>query len=225
MASTQVNPTRMELTRQKKKLATATRGHKLLKDKRDELMRQFLELVIENKTLREKVEEGLEAVNKNFVLARASSSDQALNTALLAPKQEVYLNADTRNVMSVEIPVFTTSTRSADEGDIYSYGFAFTSGDLDDAVKSLQELLPDMLRLAEVEKSCQLMAAEIEKTRRRVNALEYVMIPDAQEKIRYITMKLDENERSTQIRLMKVKDMMLEEARQERLKEDYGTAG
>ena len=225
MASTQVNPTRMELTRQKKKLATATRGHKLLKDKRDELMRQSLELVRENKTLREKVEEGLEAVNKNFVLARASSSDQALNTALLAPKQEVYLNADTRNVMSVEIPVFTTSTRSADEGDIYSYGFAFTSGDLDDAVKSLQELLPDMLRLAEVEKSCQLMAAEIEKTRRRVNALEYVMIPDAQEKIRYITMKLDENERSTQIRLMKVKDMMLEEARQERLKEDYGTAG
>ena len=225
MASTQVNPTRMELTRQKKKLATATRGHKLLKDKRDELMRQFLELVRENKTLREKVEEGLEAVNKNFVLARASSSDQALNTALLAPKQEVYLNADTRNVMSVEIPVFTTSTRSADEGDIYSYGFAFTSGDLDDAGKSLQELLPDMLRLAEVEKSCQLMAAEIEKTRRRVNALEYVMIPDAQEKIRYITMKLDENERSTQIRLMKVKDMMLEEARQERLKEDYGTAG
>ena len=225
MASTQVNPTRMELTRQKKKLATATRGHKLLKDKRDELMRQFLELVRENKALREKVEEGLEAVNKNFVLARVSSSDQALNTALLAPKQEVYLNADTRNVMSVEIPVFTTSTRSADEGDIYSYGFAFTSGDLDDAVKSLQELLPDMLRLAEVEKSCQLMAAEIEKTRRRVNALEYVMIPDAQEKIRYITMKLDENERSTQIRLMKVKDMMLEEARQERLKEDYGTAG
>ena len=225
MASTQVNPTRMELTRQKKKLATATRGHKLLKDKRDELMRQFLELVRENKALREKVEKGLEAVNRNFVLARATSSDQALNTALLAPKQEVYLNADTRNVMSVEIPVFTTSTRSADEGDIYSYGFAFTSGDLDDAVKSLQELLPDMLRLAEVEKSCQLMAAEIEKTRRRVNALEYVMIPDAQEKIRYITMKLDENERSTQIRLMKVKDMMLEEARQERLKKDYGTAG
>ena len=219
MASTQVNPTRMELTRQKKKLATATRGHKLLKDKRDELMRQFLELVRENKALREKVEKGLEAANKNFVLARAASSDQVLNTALLAPKQEVYLEAEVRNVMSVEIPVFTSRTRSADEGDLYSYGFAFTSGDLDDAVKSLQELLP-----AEVEKSCQLMAAEIEKTRRRVNALEYVMIPDAQEKIRYITMKLDENERSTQIRLMKVKDMMLEEARQERLKEDYGSA-
>ncbi|HIY01890.1 MAG TPA: V-type ATP synthase subunit D [Candidatus Blautia faecipullorum] len=224
MASAQVNPTRMELTRQKKKLATATRGHKLLKDKRDELMRQFLELVRENKALREKVEKGLEAVNKNFVLAKAASSDQVLNTALLAPKQEVYLEAGVKNVMSVEVPVFTTSTRSADEGDIFSYGFAFTSSDLDGAVESLQELLPDMLKLAQVEKSCQLMAAEIEKTRRRVNALEYVMIPDAQEKIRYITMKLDENERSTQIRLMKVKDMMLEEARQERLREDYGEA-
>ena len=222
MASTQVNPTRMELTKQKKKLATATRGHKLLKDKRDELMRQFLDLVRENKALREKVEAGLQASNKNFVLARAATSDQVLNTALLAPKQEVWLEADTRNVMSVDIPVFKAKTRSADEGDMYSYGFAFTSSDLDGAVKSLQELLPDMLKLAEVEKSCQLMAAEIEKTRRRVNALEHVMIPAAQANIKYITMKLDENERSTQIRLMKVKDMMLEEARQERLREDYG---
>ena len=222
MASTQVNPTRMELTKQKKKLATATRGHKLLKDKRDELMRQFLDLVRENKALREKVEAGLQASNKNFVLARAATSDQVLNTALLAPKQEVWLEADTRNVMSVDIPVFKAKTRSADEGDMYSYGFAFTSSDLDGAVKSLQDLLPDMLKLAEVEKSCQLMAAEIEKTRRRVNALEHVMIPAAQANIKYITMKLDENERSTQIRLMKVKDMMLEEARQERLREDYG---
>ena len=114
--------------------------------------------------------------------------------------------------MSVDIPVFKTRTRTADANDIYSYGFAFTSGDLDDAVKSLADILPDMLRLAEVEKSCQLMAAEIEKTRRRVNALEHVIIPETQENIKYITMKLDENERSTQIRLMKVKDMMLEEA-------------
>ncbi len=208
MASTQVNPTRMELSRQKKKLTTATRGHKLLKDKRDELMRQFLDLVRENKALREKVEAGLAAANKNFVLARAVSSDQILNTALLAPKQEVYLEVGTKNVMSVDIPAFACKFRSADEGDIYSYGFAFTSGDLDQAVKSLSDLLPDMLRLAEVEKSCQLMAAEIEKTRRRVNALEHVMIPDAQEKIKYITMKLDENERSTQVRLMKVQDMI-----------------
>ena len=217
MASSQIIPTRMELAKQKKKLATATRGHKLLKDKRDELMRQFLELVRENKALREKVEAALQAANKNFVLAEASTSDQVLNAALLAPKQEVYLETDTRNVMSVDIPVFQYKTRTADANDIYSYGFAFTSSDLDGAVKSLADLLPDMLRLAEVEKSCQLMAAEIEKTRRRVNALEHVMIPDAQEKIKYIKMKLDENERSTQIRLMKVKDMMLEEARQERL--------
>ena len=220
MASTQIIPTRMELAKQKKKLATATRGHKLLKDKRDELMRQFLELVRENKALREKVEAGIAAANKNFVLAKAATSDRVLNTALLAPKQEVYVEIGMKNVMSVEIPVLQYKTRTADTNDIYSYGFAFTSSDLDGAVKSLADLLPDMLRLAEVEKSCQLMAAEIEKTRRRVNALEHVMIPAAQEKIKYITMKLDENERSTQIRLMKVKDMMLEEARQERIQAD-----
>ena len=212
MASTQVNPTRMELTRLKKKLVTATRGHKLLKDKRDELMRQFLDLVRENKELREKVEKGIEKANKNFVLARASMSEEALYTALLAPKQDISIDVDTKNIMSVDIPVFDVKTRTPDKNDIFSYGFAFTSSDLDDAVFSLSVILPDMLRLAEVEKSCQLMAAEIEKTRRRVNALEHVMIPDTQEKIKYITMKLDENERSTQTRLMKVKDMMLKEA-------------
>lgn len=212
MAATHVNPTRMELTRLKKKLITATRGHKLLKDKRDELMRQFLDLVRENKALRERVEQGIASANKNFVLARAGMSDEVLNVALMAPKQEVYLETEARNVMSVEIPVFEYKTRTSDANDIYSYGFAFTSSDLDGAVKSLADILPEMLRLAECEKSCQLMAAEIEKTRRRVNALEHVMIPEMQENIKYITMKLDENERSTQIRLMKVKDMMLEQA-------------
>ncbi|MDO4261143.1 MAG: V-type ATP synthase subunit D [Eubacteriales bacterium] len=212
MASTQVNPTRMELTRQKKKLVTAAKGHKLLKDKRDELMRQFLDLVRENMELRRKVEEGILAANRNFVIAKAGMSEETLHTALMAPKQEVYLESSRKNVMSVDIPVFEYRTRTADENDIYSYGFAFTSGDLDDAVRSLADVLPDMLRLAETEKACQLMAAEIEKTRRRVNALEHVIIPQAQENIKYISMKLDENERSTQIRLMKVKDMMLEEA-------------
>lgn len=212
MATKHVNPTCMELTRLKKKLNTAIRGHKLLKDKRDELMRQFLELVRENKALREKVEKAIEAANRNFVLARAGMQDEVLNTALLAPKQEVYLESGVKNVMSVEIPQFTYQTRSADENDIYSYGFAFTSSDLDDAVYSLSEVLPDLLRLDEVEKSCQLMAAEIEKTRRRVNALEHIIIPQMQENIKFITVKLDENERSTQIRLMKVKNMMLEEA-------------
>jgi len=212
LAKKQINPTRMELTRLKRKLVTARRGHKLLKDKRDELMRQFLDLVRENKTLREKVEAGIHAANKNFVMARAGMSDEVLNVALMAPSQEVYLEASAKNVMSVEIPVFEYRTRSADANNVYSYGFAFTSGDLDDSVKSLAEVLPDLLRLAEVEKSCQLMAVEIEKTRRRVNALEHVMIPEVEENIKYITMKLDENERSTQIRLMKVKDMMLEDA-------------
>ena len=193
MAGTQVNPTRMELTRLKKKLVTAVRGHKLLKDKRDELMRQFL-------------------ANRNFMLARAGMPDEMLNTALLAPKQELTISAGTQNVMSVEIPDFDFKTRTPDQNDMYSYGFAFTTGDLDDAILSLSEVFPKMLKLAEVEKSCQLMAAEIEKTRRRVNALEHVMIPELQTNIKYITMKLDENERSTQIRLMKVKDMMLKEA-------------
>ena len=212
MAATQVNPTRMELSRQKKKLVTATKGHKLLKDKRDELMRQFLELVRENMELRLKVEAGIQAANKNFVVAKASMSEEMLHTALMAPKHGVYLEVDKKNVMSVDIPVLSYKTRTADENDIYSYGFAFTSSDLDDAVKSLADILPDMLKLSETEKACQLMAAEIEKTRRRVNALEHVIIPRAQANIKYITMKLDENERATQIRLMKVKDMMLEEA-------------
>ena len=212
MAQTQVNPTRMELTRQKKKLVTAIKGHKLLKDKRDELVRQFMALIRENMALREKVEAGIKAANTNFVVAKASMSEEILNTAFMAPKQNVYLEIEKKNVMSVDIPVLEYKTRTADANDIYSYGFAYTSADLDDAVKSLADVLPDMLKLAETEKACQLMAAEIEKTRRRVNALEHVIIPRAQANIKYITMKLDENERSTQIRLMKVKDMMLEQA-------------
>lgn len=202
----------MELTRLKKKLVTATRGHKLLKDKRDELMRQFLEKVRENKILREEVEAGIKAANKNFLLARAGMQDEVLNTALLAPKQKVSIDVGTENIMSVDIPKLTFQTRTPDENDIFSYGFAFTSSDLDDAIQSLSDVFPQMLKLAETEKSCQLMAAEIEKTRRRVNALEHVIIPDLQVNIKFITMKLDENERSTQIRLMKVKDMMLQQA-------------
>lgn len=212
MATKQVNPTRMELTRLKKKLATATKGHKLLKDKRDELMRQFLDMVKVNKQLREKVEKAITEANKNFVLASASMSVEALSSAMLAPKQEVYLEVGSKNIMSVDVPQYKVSYRTPDKSDMFCYGLAFTSCDLDDAVSSLSDVLPDMLRLAEVEKSCQLMADEIEKTRRRVNALEHVMIPETKESIRFITMKLDENERATQTRLMKVKDMMLKEA-------------
>ncbi|MEE0752294.1 V-type ATP synthase subunit D [Frisingicoccus sp.] len=212
MASTQVTPTRMELTRLKKKRITAVRGHKLLKDKRDELMRQYLDLVRENMDLRKRVEAGILSANRNFVIAKAGMSEPELHTALLAPKQEVQLKPGKKNVMSVDIPTFDYKMRTADENDIYSYGFAFTSSDLDDAVKSLADILPYMIRLAECEKACQMMASEIEKTRRRVNALEHVIIPETEKNIKYITMKLDENERSTQIRLMKVKDMMLKEA-------------
>lgn len=212
MAGRHVNPTRMELTRLKNKLITARRGHKLLKDKRDELMRQFLEMVRENKMLREKVEASIQTANRSLALARSSMSDEAVRVAFMSPKQRVSLDVKYKNIMSVDVPEYTFETRTSDPNDIYSYGFAFTSADLDDGVRELSETLPDLLKLAQTEKSCQLMAAEIEKTRRRVNALEHVLIPDMEENIRYITMKLDEAERSSQTRLMKVKDMMLEEA-------------
>ncbi len=209
MAITQVNPTRMELTRLKQKLATAIKGHKLLKDKRDELMRQFLEMVRENMRLRCRFEQDLKKANQRFALAGAMMNRAALHTALMYPKQSVHLEVSYQNVMGVEIPHFRYQTRTPDPHDINCYGYGFTSVDLDEAVQSLADAFPSMLELAEKEKACQLMALEIEKTRRRVNALEHVMIPEYQEKIRYITMKLDESERSTQIRLMKVKDMMV----------------
>ncbi len=220
MAKTQVNPTRMELTRLKKKLITARRGHKLLKDKRDELMRQFLMLIRECRALRKKVELNITGANQRLILARAGMEEEVLNVALMAPRQGVNLEVSSKNIMSVDIPVYSVTTRTADPNDIYCYGLAYTSSDLDDSIKSLADILPDMLRLAEVEKACQLMAAEIESTRRRVNALEHVMIPDMEEKIKYIVMKLDENERSTQIRLMKVKDMMLEKTHHYKEKEE-----
>ena len=151
MASTQITPTRMELTKTKRKLATARRGHKLLKDKRDELMRQFLEMAKENMELRQKVEAGILSANKNFVIAKAGMDEATLNTALMAPKQEVSLGVDKKNVMSVNIPVFETKTRTADANDIYSYGFAFTASGLDGAVKSLADILPDMSKLSSIQ--------------------------------------------------------------------------
>jgi V/A-type H+-transporting ATPase subunit D len=212
MAILNVNPTRMELQGLKRKLVTAGRGHKLLKDKRDELMRIFLEMVRENRALRVEVEAALLASNRHMAMARGMMAREALDVALMTPKQEMNLDITEKNVMSVLIPVYQAKFKATDENDIYSYGYAFTSGDLDDAVASLADVLPKLIRLAEVEKSCQLMAAEIEKTRRRVNALEHVVIPQYQETVRYITMKLDENERSATTRLMKVKDRMLKAA-------------
>lgn len=207
-----VNPTRMELTRLKTRLKTATRGHKLLKDKRDELMKQFLEIVRENRALRLRVEEKLIQAQRGFTIAAAAMSPEFLSQALLYPKQNVTLSLRYQNIMSVNVPRYQFQTTSSDSADIFPYGFAYTSGELDDAVQALSDILPDLLRLAQIEKSVQLLAREIEKTRRRVNALEYVMIPQLEETIRYITMKLDENERGNLSRLMKVKDMMLQQA-------------
>ena len=212
MASSQIIPTRMELSRIKDKLAVARKGHKLLKDKRDELMRQFLIMVRENMELRKHVEEGIRQANINFVVAKAGMDAETLNTALMAAKQKVMLGVSTKNVMSVNIPVFNVKTKTASESDIYSYGYAFTSSDLDGAIKSLADIRDDMVLLAEREKACKLMAAEIEKTRRRVNALEHVIIPEAQKNIKYISMKLEETARDNTIRLIKVKDMVLEDA-------------
>jgi len=211
MAGKTINPTRMELTRLKGRLKTAVRGHKLLKDKRDEMMKQFLEIVRKNRVLRKKVEEGLKRANGAFTVASAVMGPEMLEQALLYPKAGVELDVSYRNVMSVNVPVYDFRT-TGDGAEIYPYGFAQTSGELDAALEAMQSVFKDMLELAEVEKSMQLLAQEIEKTRRRVNALEYVVIPETQQNIRYISMKLDENERGNTTRLMKVKDMVLQEA-------------
>jgi len=220
MPAKTVNPTRMELTRLKGRLKTATRGHKLLKDKRDELMKQFLEIVRENRALRRKVEETLMRAHRSFTVASALMSSEILEQSLLYPKQSVELNMTFKNIMSVNVPVYAFKTKSDNPGEIYPYGFATTSGELDGAVEALADVFQDMLKLAEIEKTSQLLAEEIEKTRRRVNALEYVMIPQMKESIKYISMKLDENERAATIRLMKVKDMLLAQALEEQHKRD-----
>ena len=216
MARMNVNPTRMVLASLKKRLNVASRGHKLLKDKRDELMKTFLDLAKENKILREEVEYMITGVYENFTIANAVMSSQAVEEALMYPKQGVIVDVKTKNVMSVNVPEFKFKTTTDDVSDIYSYGFASTSGELDGAISELSRVFPVMLKLAAMEKEANLLADEIEKTRRRVNALEYVMIPQLEETIRYITMKLDENERGNQTRLMKVKDMMLQEAIEEK---------
>ena len=211
MPSTTINPTRMELTRLKGRLKTAQRGHKLLKDKRDELMKQFMDVVRENRALRQRVEEALMRAHGSFTVASALMSPEMLEQSLMCPKQSVELDMTFENVMSVDVPQYHFRTKTDDPSQIYPYGFAQTSGELDDAVSELSGVFRDMLELARIEKTSQLLAEEIEKTRRRVNALEYVKIPQMQENIKYITMKLDENERANTIRLMKVKDMILKE--------------
>ncbi|MBP3539617.1 MAG: V-type ATP synthase subunit D [Oscillospiraceae bacterium] len=212
MASTAITPTRMVLNQLKGRLKTARRGHKLLKDKRDELMRQFMDVVKLNKQLRTRVEEGLTEAFASLQVASSIMSPEMLEQALLYPRQSVELNMKFKNIMSVNVPRYSFTTKSSDPSEIYPYGFAQTSGELDDALDKLAKVFEDMLELAQVEKTMQLLAEEIEKTRRRVNALEYVMIPDLESNIKYISMKLDENESSTKVRLLKVKEMVLQQA-------------
>ena len=206
MSKLNVNPTRMELRRLKNRLKTATRGHKLLKDKSDAMIRQFMLYVRENKRLREEVEEELTTSLKSFMLARAVSSDAEIEEAIAMPTAKVSLETSSKNVMSVNVPVFEI-TKSETSG-LYPYSFASVTSELDSSIASLTTLLPKLLKLAEVEKTCNMLADEIEKNRRRVNALEYVMIPQLEETIKYIVMKLDENERGATTRLMKVKSMI-----------------
>lgn len=218
MARLNVNPTRMVLSTLKQQLRVAMRGHKLMKDKRDELMKRFLELARENKALRAEIDPQLEGVYKSFSVAEAVMTPQMMEEALMYPKQSMTLNVETKNVMSVNVPVFDFETSSIEGGTIYPYGFANTSGELDTALEKLTEIFPKLLKLAAMEKEVLMLASEIEKTRRRVNALEFVKIPNYLETIKYITMKLDEDERGNQSRLMKVKDMMVEDAIKDRQK-------
>ena len=225
MANITVTPTRMELTRLKGKLRTARRGHKLLKDKRDGLMKQFLETVREARALRETVETELMRSHEAFSVAAALMSAPALEQALLYPKQSVGLTVTEKNIMSVRVPRYGVELQSEPDAAIYPYGFADTSGELDLAVEALGRVFEKMLDLAESETAARLMAEEIEKTRRRVNALEHVVIPRTEESVRYIRMKLDENDRATTTRLMKVKDMILKEAMEEKRTETARAAG
>lgn len=210
MAELRVNPTRMEMKRIQTRYQTARKGHKLLKDKRDELMKQFLDVVREDKLLRERVEEALGKVYQSFTVASAVSSPKMLEEALICPKKEGELSVEYKNIMSVTVPEFHLRVRAEGGSDSYNYGLAFTSGELDASLRELNDILEDLIRLAELEKTAQLLAEEIERTRRRVNALEYILMPQYLETIKTIKMKLDENERGNTTRLMKVKDMMLQ---------------
>lgn len=209
-----VNPTRMELKKMKIRYANARRGHKLLKDKRDGLMKQFLETVRQNKELREKVEASLSGVYDSLAIAGAVSGPKVLEESLMLPKKQGKLDVRTRNVMSVTVPEFELEIIGKDAQDSYNYGLAFTSGELDASLAQMSAIMEDMIALAESEKTVQLLAQEIEKTRRRVNALEYIMIPKYLATIKSIKMKLDENDRGNTTRLMKVKDMMIKAQRE-----------
>lgn len=198
-------PTRMEMSRLKKRLVTARRGHKLMKDKRDETVRRFITFVRRNRELRERVEKLMSEAMQSFVIAKATMSTSAVEEALCYPAAPAGIEVGSGKVLSVEVPKFTFIPKQSSG---LPYGVLGTSSELDTAVRKFSELMPLLIELAEVEKTCNLLADEIEKTRRRVNALEYVMIPQLEEAIHAISMKLDENERGNLTRLMKTKEML-----------------
>jgi len=204
MAKLNVKPTRMELLNLKKRFKSAKRGHKLLKDKQDGLMQKFLGVVKEAKATRREVEEKLGSAFKNFMFASSMMMPEMLETALLYPAAKVSLEVETKNVMSVKIPYFSLEQ----EGDILNYGYVQTSAELDMSLSSFQEVFPLLIKLAEIEKQADRLATELETTRRRVNALEHKMIPDLQETLKFITMKLAEAERSTIVGVMAIKAMI-----------------
>lgn len=216
-----VNPTRMELTRLKKRLKTARRGHRLLKDKRDELMKQFLEQVRLCRGIRSRLEGALLKVHETMGWAYALAGPDTLEQALLSERPPLMIETAFRNIMSVNVPVYTVTSPPQNPGDNHPYGFLTTPSDLDRAIQGLEALMPELLKLAQLEKSTQLLALEIEKTRRRVNALEYVMIPQLWDTIRGISLKLDENERGNLTRLMKVKDLILDQSRPKPGSQDF----
>lgn len=199
-----VNPTRMELQRLKKRLILALRGHKLLKDKRDELMRRLLEIIEEVKTLRLSIENEFQSILEGFMLASALTGPNQTEQALLLTNKKVFISVSEKNIMSVKVPVFEKEV----SGEIINYGFLNTTGELDLSLIKFEKFLEALLKLAEKEKTVNLLANEVEETRRRVNALEYRLIPEIEETIKYITMKLSETERSNTVRLMKVKDIV-----------------
>lgn len=203
MARLNVNPTRMELKKLKARLSTAVRGHKLLKDKSDEMIRQFTVILREAKRLREAVELELSVVLKQFSIARSVTPSFEAETAFALPSVAVYAECETQSVMGVDVPKVTLSGEKRTDGLPYAY--SEITGEADYSVQKASELLPKMVELAQTEKTVRMLAEEIERNKRRVNALEYVMIPQLEETIKYIKDKLDENERAAVVRLMKVK--------------------
>lgn len=200
----EANPNRMELLRLKKRLVMARRGHKLLKDKQDELMRQFMEMIRDIKELRVAVEKSMQEAFRRFLFVSASMSRAALEEAVGFPSKRIRLNVSERTILNIKAPVLEPTV----EGEIQCYGLATTPGDLDISLQALNQVLNEMIVLAQKEKWMQLLAEEIVSTRRRVNSLEYVLIPNLEETIKFITMKLSEMERSNFSRLMKVKEIV-----------------